>query len=129
MEVLLKENVVCCDETGVNVNGKLQWIHTVATEMYTFLSLQKKRGKEGMDAAGFLMLYTGIAIHDCWASYWKIQEIEHGLCNAHLGRELQALAKFFRNCREWATKMSDLLVEMDKVRNDAISRDENSYTG
>ena len=121
METLQKETVVYCDETGVNVNGKLHWIHTVATELYTFLSLQEKRGKEGMDAAGFLMLYSGIIVHDCWQAYFKYDNLEHGLCNAHVGRELEGLAKFFRNCKEWATKMSDLLLEMDKVRNDAKS--------
>lgn len=121
-EALLKEDVVCCDETGVNINGKLCWIHTVATELYTFLSLQSKRGKEGMDAAGFLELYTGIVVHDCWASYWKFTNVEHGLCNGHVGRELQGLAKFFRNCKEWAEKMSDLLVEMDRVRNEAKAK-------
>lgn len=119
VEALLKESVVYCDETGVNINGKLHWIHTVATELYTFLSLQKKRGKEGMDAAGFLLLYTGIIVHDCWQAYFQFDDLQHGLCNSHVGRELQGLAKFFRNCKEWATKMSDLLVEMDKTRNEA----------
>ena len=128
LEVLLKEDVVCCDETGVNVNGSLYWIHTVATEMYTFLSLQKKRGKEGMDAAGFLLLYTGIIVHDCWQAYFKYDGLQHGLCNAHIGRELQGLAKFFRNCKEWATKMSDLLVEMDTAREKAISEGKKGFS-
>ena len=120
-EMLMKEKVVICDETGVNVKGKLHWIHSVATELFTFLSVQQKRGKEGMDKAGFLLLYTGIIVHDCWASYWNYDEVEHALCNAHVGRELTGLAKFFRNCREWATKMSDLLLEMDRTRNEAIA--------
>lgn len=119
VEALQKEEVVYCDETGANVNGKLHWIHSVSSELFTFLSLQEKRGKEGMDKAGFLLLYFGIIVHDCWQAYFMFDNVQHALCNAHVGRELQGLAKFFRNCREWATKMSDLLIEMDTVRNQA----------
>jgi len=35
--------------------------------------------------------FAGYAIHDCWASYFEFLGAKHGLCNAHIVRELQAL--------------------------------------
>ncbi len=45
-----------------------------------------------MDAAGVLPLFTGIAVHDCWAPYDGYAGLAaHALCNAHALRELQAV--------------------------------------
>ena len=62
---------VNCDETGVRVNGSTCWVHTACNEQYTYLSLQPKRGVDGMKEAGFLPFYKGIAVHDCLRSYWS----------------------------------------------------------
>ena len=107
------------DETGANVGGKLHWIHAVATPLYTFVSIQAKRGKEGMDAIGFLLEYTGTVIHDCWAPYFKYDGLEHALCNAHLERELAGVSKFFENASKWADDMNSLLREMLRAKHEA----------
>jgi transposase len=65
------------DETGTRVDGQTMWVHTASTAEYTHLSIHEKRGKEGMDAGGVLPLFKGIAVHDCWAPYWKYPEIGH----------------------------------------------------
>ena len=114
---------VHCDETGATVNGKNHWIHCVATELYTFVSLQAKRGKEGMDVIGFLAEYTGTVIHDCWCSYWSYDEendqLRHSVCNAHILRELNGLVKFFHNANLWAADMSSLLREILHAKHEA----------
>lgn len=58
---------------------------------YTYLSIQQKRGHLGMDAIGILPNFQGIAVHDCWASYWKYPNVEHDICCAHLLRELNGV--------------------------------------
>lgn len=115
-EVLLNSYYAHCDETGVGINGKLHWIHSFCNLDFTYLAVDKKRGSEGMLNADILNHYIGIIIHDCWASYWKIENVRHGLCNAHLLRELNALVKFFAKDKEWAQEMKDLLSEMIEER-------------
>ena len=106
------EKVVHCDETGAKVDGDLYWIHCVATSLYTFVSLQAKRGKEGMDAIGFLAEYVGTVVHDCWNAYWRFENCFHAVCNGHIQRELAGLSKFFHNANLWADDMITLLQEM-----------------
>ena len=110
--------VVNCDGTGVDVGGGNCWIHSACNELYTFLSVQRKRGREGLDAAGFLATFAGVAVHDCWNAYWCFDDATHALCDAHLLRELEALRKYFRGCREWALSMSDLLILMRDTRDE-----------
>lgn len=51
-----------------------------------------KRGKDGMDAAGILPAFAGIAVHDAWAPYDCYQDVAgHALCGAHVLRELAAV--------------------------------------
>lgn len=116
LDQLYWEGHVHCDETGSKVNGEMHWLHSICTETYTFLSIQKKRGREGMDEIGFLLTYTGTVIHDCWASYWSYLECTHAVCNEHILRELKGLSAFFKRASEWADEMASLLREMLHTR-------------
>ena len=103
------------DETGVRAEGSLHWLHTVCTEVLTWYHAHKKRGSEAMDAAGVLPTFQGRAIHDFWKSYLKY-DCPHGLCNAHLLRELIFLHE--QHNQTWAQAMIDcLLAAKDAVAN------------
>lgn len=123
-QVMLEEKVVHCDETGIDISSENDWIHSVSTAAYTFMSVQERRGKAGMDAAGFLDYFTGIVVHDCWSAYFKYTQSQHGLCNQHLLRELRGLGTYFYNCADWSEKMSDLLYRMKARRDDLASHGE-----
>ena len=73
-----------------------------------------------MKEAGFLPFYRGIAVHDCLRSYWSFPELEHGLCGAHLLRELQGITDNVPEAA-WAKSMQRLLREMNHCRNEAVS--------
>ena len=111
-----KQKVVHCDETGCRVGRKMNWIHCVSSELYTFVTLQEKRGKEALDAIGFLTTYVGTVVHDCLSAYWCMDEdndqLDHAVCNGHIERELAGLSKFFHNASLWADDMLKLLQEM-----------------
>ncbi len=111
---LEKEDVVNCDETGTRVEGTNYWVHSACNEKYTCLSVQRKRGSEGMTEAGFLPDYKGIIIHDCWSPYWSFQDVLHGLCCAHLLRELAGAIENAPEVSEWARQMTELLLEMNR---------------
>lgn len=100
------------DETGLRIEGKLHWLYSASTQTLSHFSPQKKRGQEGMTAAGVLPGFKGRAVHDGWASYFAYG-CGHALCNAHHLRELTFLAE--RHAQGWATEMKRLLIEMKQA--------------
>jgi len=107
---LKQADVAHFDETGLRVAGKLQWLHTAGNTFYTHLFLHAKRGKLAMASdTSVLKDFTGRAIHDCLASYFEFENAKHGLCNAHLVRELQALTE---EQSQWATVMRAFLLDL-----------------
>ena len=117
---LLDRPVVHCDETGTRVEGTNYWVHSACDSLFTYLSLQPKRGYEGMEAAGFLPAYEGIIVHDCWKPYWSVEGVIHGLCCAHLLRELNSVIDNTPEQAGWAKDMQELLLEMNQCRTDAL---------
>jgi transposase len=80
------------DETGLRVGGKLQWLHTASTALYTYLFVHEKRGQAALrSTASILPDFTGWAIHDHLAAYYQFAQAQHGACNAHILRELQGV--------------------------------------
>jgi transposase len=119
--------VVNFDETGTRVDGQTMWVHNASNAEYTHLSIHEKRGKDGMDAGGVLPLFSGIAVHDCWAPYWKYADIEHALCCAHLLRELIGVEE--NNPKErWATAFKKLLLAMKAAKEKAIEKEKNELS-
>ena len=90
------------DETGFRISGKTQWLHVVSTETATWYRPAAKR-KDLEPLEGI----TGRVIHDHWKSYFKLEGVSHGLCNAHHLRELKALAEIEQE--SWAKSMQKLL--------------------
>ena len=115
-----KADVVHFDETGIRINGKLKWIHVASTADDTYLYLGPQRGKKGMDTGKVLPVFDGIAVHDCWAPYWRY-DIEHAVCCAHLLRELQGAAENHPE-QTWAPLFSDLLLQMKHFRDAAVEK-------
>lgn len=66
---LQQSPVVNTDETSLKVDKLKHWIHVYASGPVTLKKLHSRRGKEGIKEIGFIPKYTGIIVHDCWASY------------------------------------------------------------
>ena len=50
-------------------------------------------------------------MHDAYESYWGYQEMQHGLCNVHLARDLKGLQEMYPN-QSWPESMRTLLFEI-----------------
>ena len=117
---LSKSPLVHCDETGTNIDGKLHWVHNVSNGSYTYMTVSKKRGYEGIKSAGILPDYRGIIVHDCWTSYWKFNDVTHSVCCAHLLRELNGIAENHPE-QAWARKFKEHLLRMKRAKDKAIA--------
>jgi transposase len=108
------------DETGFRVAGKLAWVHSASSGKYVLVTVHEKRGTAGMNAAGVLPAFAGVACHDAWAPYDCYEPAGHALCNAHLLRELTAVTETgTADDVIWARQAIDALLELKQAANAA----------
>lgn len=105
---LIGARVLHADETGARCEKTLRWVHVASTQLLTLYSIHKKRGKEAMDEAGVIPCFSGTLMHDFWRPYLSYCKMKHGLCNAHLIRELTFVHEERKD--GWAKSMKDLLL-------------------
>lgn len=107
-EAIVDGPVIHCDETGHRVGAKTEWLHVASTKLMTFYYSHKARGSLAHEAGEVLPHYKGIAVHDFYRSYLKV-DCQHALCNAHLIRELKAVLEREPD-QTWAKSLIRLLV-------------------
>jgi transposase len=100
--------VVHADESGLRVAARLNWLHTVASDKLTWYGVHAQRGLPAIQDHGILAHRIGIAVHDCWGPYWRVDG-EHALCNAHLLRELTFQRETTR--QRWPKRLIDILIQ------------------
>lgn len=106
------------DETGARIAGRLGWVHSASTEKLTRYTSHQRRGSEAIDHAGVLPGFRGVAVHDGWAPYRSYTACEHGLCNIHHLRELQAAIEAGH---VWPLAMSCLLLDTKDLVAQAVA--------
>lgn len=113
------------DETGLRCEGRLHWLHNASTADYTYYFLHRKRGRAALESeASLLPGYQGRMIHDCLKSYFNFNQAWHGLCNAHLIRELHFFAE---RGGDWAEKTIKLLLEAHQLTKEGTALDRVTY--
>ncbi|MEZ4860333.1 MAG: IS66 family transposase [Caldilineaceae bacterium] len=126
-QALIQEEVTHHDESGVRVEGHLEWLHVSTTERLTHYAVHAKRGQEGMKAIGILPDATGRIVHDHWQSYLAFDQVAHAFCNAHHLRELRFIAEQYQQA--WPTQMSQLLLEIKAAVETAPPENNSLSTG
>ena len=117
---LIQSPVNHFDETGTFCQNKLNWLHVVSNSNLTYYAIHPKRGKKAMDDINILPQYKGHAVHDFWNSYLPYT-CKHVICNAHLIRELTAVAE--NSNQKWPSQMKELLLSIKKRVEQSSSRE------
>ncbi len=112
--------VLHADENTDRVGTKTCWMHVVSTALFTLVHASTTRGGDAIDEAGVLRGYRGVVVHDRLAMYWKLKA-KHGLCGAHLLRDLAEVALVATQAA-WAAGLAALLVEVNAACDDARRR-------
>ena len=120
---VIAADIVHFDESGVRVEGSLNWLHVAGTAYLTYYAVQSKRGQEGMNASGILPDFQGRAVPDHWASYLKFDNCQHAFCNAHHLRNLQFVVDQYQ--QDWGRKLGALLLAI-KAEVEATPADQTS---
>jgi transposase len=109
------------DETGARVEGRLRWLFSASTDRLTSYSLHDKRGFDGLDHAGVLPAFAGIAVHDGFKPYRRYTNAKHALCNVHHLRELLGVVEPDPADPKiaWAVRMDRLLRDLQTAVADA----------
>ncbi len=112
--IIMGDNVVHADETGLRTAGKLHWLHTATTMLYTYLFVHEKRGSDAIQSnKSILRDYVGWLVHDCWGSYFKLRNLKHAICGAHILRELEGLIENRKT--KWAKVFKSFLLSVYKM--------------
>lgn len=119
-EYLIRAAVKGADETGIRTDGILYWLHTVCNEKATYLYADRKRGFKAIEKDGLLLNAEGILVHDCWSSYFQLDNTTHAICLQHIQRELRGAALREKGHEEYFRRLEDFLLGMRKLKNDAI---------
>jgi len=108
-EHVIAASVIHTDETGIACGTQPHWLHVVCTADATFYAAHPKRGSVAMNDIGILPFFKGTAVHDMWASYF-MYDCKHGICNAHIIRELTFAFEEYK--QHWAQKLKELLLKI-----------------
>lgn len=119
-EKLRNADILHADETGTNVNGINNWIHSASNEEATVLYPHRSRGKKAILEADILPSFSGILVRDCWTPYDGFNHFESALCCAHLLRELNSIEEnteflFPKKIKELLLKMKSLVESKEEI--------------
>ena len=118
-QYLIGQDLLHSDETGLNVQGQTQWLHTTGNGGYTHYQVHPKRGYEAMNEIGILPYFSGTLVHDFLRSYFRYEQAQHSLILAQHLREIQTQVE---QKQDWAGQMMDLILNMKKSKDRAIDQ-------
>lgn len=122
VEIVKAESGDCKDdekEPATELVSRNVWIHGASNPEFTCLRMSRIRGYEGMVEANVIPRVKGTIIHDCWTPYWKFEGLRHGLCNAHILRELKSVTE--NTGHGWASMFAELLIGMKEAKEEAMA--------
>ena len=115
-QTVMAAEVAHFDESGMRINGTLNWPHVAATGTAVYYTAHPRR----WSAAGILPGFQGIAVHDHWKPYRVYTHCSHALCNAHHLRELNYCEELTGH--GWPAGLRRVLLDAKDAVTDAKAR-------
>jgi len=106
--------VLHADETTDRIGTTTCWMHVLSTGAFTLIHASVTRGRAAIDEVGVLPNYRGVIVHDRLAMYFALKRAKHGICGAHLLRDLAAVSEV-RAQADWSSALAGLLVEINSA--------------
>lgn len=108
---ILDHDIVHVDETGMKINGKMNWMHTITNENGSYFVVTEKRGDEECGPIVLLSDYEKIVVHDHFKSYQKLEKCKHAECNAHIERYMKCGIEVDKNkeCEQMLALLREML--------------------
>ncbi len=113
LKKILLSPVIHVDETSIRINKINYWLHVYTYGEISLQFVHVKRGIEAVNDINIIPRYGGIIVHDCWATYFYYNNVDHALCGAHILRELKYIEEM--ECHIWVIMMKELLQEAAEV--------------
>lgn len=116
VQKLVHELVLHADETGIQIDKTLHWLHCLCNDRWTLFFPHAKRGGDAIKAMGVLEHFKGRLGHDHWKTYFQFPGF-HFLCNAHHLRELEYA--WVEDGQRWALNLQLLLLDINSATSKA----------
>ena len=113
-QVIEKSKVVGSDETGIRINGKMNWGWTWQNDHATFITVSSNRGPQTILGTFEKGIPNAVLVHDCWKPHFKTGAKNHQLCFAHMLRELKYLEERYKH--PWPTDIRELFTDAIKLK-------------
>ena len=123
---LSSSDVLHKDESGVRINGNLNWLHVTSTPGSTYYEVHPKRGSEADRAINILPAFNGVLVHDHLVSLYDFP-CSHAECNAHVLRYLKGVCENDKEFEIFAKPLKELFKEMNSKRHILIAQGKNAF--
>jgi len=116
-------SVVGADETGVNINGKNNWVWTWQNDKLTYIVCAASRGFKTIQEVFENGLPNATLVHDRWPCHFQTNAKAHQICIAHLLRELNYINELYKDECLWAKELKALLMEAINLKKELVTAD------
>ena len=107
--------VVGADETGIDINGILNWLWVWQSETASFFTPHKKRGYKAIEDTFSEGLPETVLVTDRHGAYFNMNVKNHQVCLVHLQRNLTYLTEV-QPKNKWLKDMLSLITEAMRQR-------------
>lgn len=113
-QTIVNGRVVGADETGIRIDGKMNWGWTWQSKHATLITISTNRGPQTIAETFTNGIPNAVLVHDCWKPHFKTNTESHQLCIAHLLRELKYLEERYKHA--WPTRIRELFIDALKLK-------------
>lgn len=117
-----EDKIVHVDETGIKINGEMNWFHVITSKNGTYCLVTKQRGDTENGPVKLLECFNHVLVHDHFKTYSTLNMCKHAECNAHIDRYLKSGIEFENSeaCRKVLNIFHNALKRKEELEKEKI---------